>query len=90
MGKLEKIMKIADDKERQDALVDLGKKVGVTTGATYSQTGLISEPILVERIRNATTARLASQSWWLALAACTASVLSAIAAWVAVLLSKSS
>jgi hypothetical protein len=62
--------------------------LGVSLDETVSSSGLRSIPLLQERVRAAKMARWARNSWVIALVSGLASLVSAVAAWLAVLQSK--
>ncbi len=77
-------------KEKQgQELIDEAKKLGVTTEDIYPTRELgasdIAQAKLQERVRNAKNHKYAKLTWIIALMSAIASVISAIAAWFAVL-----
>ena len=77
-------MKIDTPDERRERLMELAKDLGVSRTSLATSTGIIEENILIERIEQRYTISLARRSWILALMSAIASVLSALAAWVAI------
>jgi len=89
MKELKKIMKIRDYNERSTALLRLAQKLGVsTTRSVNASTGRTEENIIIERIQQAYIVKQACKTWLIAVTASIASVLSAIAAWVAIFVGK--
>jgi len=67
-------------------LRELALKIGVSTHGTVNpETGKTDIPELQSRIINAQRSIRESRLWWVAVFACISSVLSALAAWMAVL-----
>jgi len=68
-----------------DALLNEARRLGVSTDEIGTASGRVSEPILQERVRAAKIARWARNSWIVALISAAASLVSAIAAWIAII-----
>lgn len=85
MKKIQEIMKISDREERQRELFNLCGELGVSQERIHDA-GIVNEPILVARIREAESLRIAQRNWWLALISCIASAISASVALIAILM----
>ncbi|HBO97461.1 MAG TPA: hypothetical protein DE315_06490 [Candidatus Omnitrophica bacterium] len=84
MKSIQKIMKISNREERLRELFALCNELGVSQERIHDA-GIVNEPVLEARIREAVSLRTAQRSWILALISCVVSVLSALVALVAVL-----
>lgn len=77
-----------DKKQREVALRELAMELGCSLLSTYSgDGGKHLEDELVRRIQEAARSIRESRMWWIALIASVSSIVSALAAWSAVLLS---
>ena len=85
MKSIQKIMKISNREERLRELFALCNDIGVSQERTHDA-GIVNEPILVARIREAESLRIAQRNWWIALISCIASAISASVALIAILM----
>ncbi len=89
MKELKKIMGIENISDREKALIHLANKMGVSiSGLGSSSSAMIDENMLIERIEQRYIILLSRRSWILALIASIASVVSAVAAWIAIYIVK--
>jgi len=82
--KFRKIMKMEKSEDREIALRKYAKKLGVSLEGISTSDGKFLEAKLVNRIINTERSYREHRLWIVALVACIASVLSALAAWFAV------
>lgn len=87
--RLKKIMgmgkNVEDKKDRGIALSEYAKELGVSMEGLSLSSGKFLEHELVSRIINTERSRREHRLWIVALAACIGAILSALAAWVAIL-----
>lgn len=73
-------------KEKQgDELKREALKHGLAPNEWYDSNGVLREAALQERLRSAKTSRYVQKTWMIALISAIASVVSAIATWVAII-----
>lgn len=75
--------------EREVQLRELAKELGCSLSSTYGGDGSKHlEEELIRRIHDATRSIREARLWWIAVISAIASVVSALAAWTAVILSS--
>lgn len=79
-------MKLQDPDAREKGIKELAQKLGVSISGAGRSSGLTDENILIERIEQRYTILLAKRGWMLAVISAIASVFSALAAWMAILI----
>lgn len=79
-----------DKEEREIKLRELAQELGCSLQSSYTSNGKHLEEEMVRRIREAARSIRESRLWWIALISAVASVLSALAAWSAVLVAINS
>ena len=67
-----------------EALKKEARKLGVSFDELGSNSGIISEPILQQRVREAKNTRFAKLTWIIAFTSFLVSVFSAIVSWIAI------
>lgn len=73
-------------KEKQGKeLLEEANRHGLAANEWYDKNGVLREAALQERLRSAKNSRYAMKTWVIALISAIASMISAIAAWVAVM-----
>ncbi len=83
MSRLRMAKKLPDE---ESEVLKLAQELGVSThGTLNTQTGRSNIPELQTRIINAQRSMREGRLWWIALISAIASMLSAFAAWIAVL-----
>ncbi len=82
--RIKKIMAIKDLNERAVALRELAAKIGCSLSSTYAGDKHLEEEV-IRRIQEAARSERESRLWWIAFLSGIASVLSALAAWLAVM-----
>jgi len=83
--KIKKLM-IKDKAAREIALRELAQELGCSLASTYGGNGSKHlEDEIIRRIQEAARSIRESRLWWIALISAAASVISALAAWSAVL-----
>lgn len=89
-NKIKRILAIKDQTKREVALRKFAQELGCSLISTYAAEGAKHlEDEIIRRIQEAARSIRESRLWWIAVIAAIASVLSALAAWSAVLLSYS-
>jgi hypothetical protein len=81
--KLRKIMNLKPD-ERELALRKLAQELGCSLTSSYTSDGVHVEEEIIGRIHEAARGIRETRMWWIAVLSAFASVLSALAAWLAV------
>lgn len=73
-------------KEKQgQKLIEEAEKLGIATDGICTKNGILREGALQQRIRNAKNIKYAQRTWIIALISTITSLVSAIAAWTAIL-----
>lgn len=86
---IQKIMAKKEKAEREIALRELAQKLGCSLSSTYGgDGGKHLEDEIIRRIQEAARSIREARLWWIAAISATASVISAIAAWCAVVLAR--
>jgi len=81
---IKKIMSLSHN-EREVALRKLAIKLGCSLASTYNSDGKHFEDELIRRIQEADRSIRDSRLWWIAAISAIASVISALAAWAAII-----
>ncbi|HVP76723.1 MAG TPA: hypothetical protein VMV04_02410 [Thermodesulfobacteriota bacterium] len=81
--KLQKIMKL-HPQQRETAMREYAMELGCSLSSTYTSNGKHLEEEMVKRIQEAMRSIRETRMWWIAFVSAVASVISALAAWLAV------
>ena len=74
-----------EPREREIALREYAQEIGCSVSSSYTSEGKHLEEEMVRRIHESIRSIRESRLWWIAVLSAIASVLSALAAWMAVL-----